>query len=314
MAKSKYPISREFFPFNRFTPSVSKRFISLAQKGMKTPGFVFKDPAVDVRTQRIPAFREGEIDLLIITPKGIQTPSPCLIDIHGGGFVFKAAGSHYRHAISYAKETRCVVVFVLYRLAPGYPFPYPQEDGYAAYCWVCEHAEPLRIDLSRIGIHGDSAGGTLAVTTCMMARDRAYAVRPLFQMLIYPWLDDRNVSESFRKFTDTPMWNSTLSRKVSPLVNPDPSATPLAYRSPVEADSFDGLPTAYIELAEFDPLHDDGIYYADLLTKSGVPVELYEPSGTMHGFDSKISAPTTRTMLQKRIEYMRKLSVVGNII
>ena len=307
MIKNKYPIRKEFFPFSRFTPSVSRRFVSLAQKGMNTPGFVYRDPNIKVRKQRIRAFREGEIDLLIMTPNGIQTPAPCLINIHGGGFVFAASGSHYRHALTYAREAPCIVVFVLYRLAPGFPFPYPQEDCYAAFRWVSEHAAELGIDRARIGIAGDSAGGTLTVTTCMMARDRAYDVRPLFQLLIYPWLDDRNVSESYRKFTDTPMWNSTLSKKVSPLVNPDPSATPLAYRSPVEAGSFEGLPPAYIEVAEFDALHDDGLYYAGLLTEAGIPVELHEPEGTMHGFDSKVSAPTTRAMLHKRVEYLRKL-------
>ncbi len=306
MAGTRYPINREFFPFSRFTPPVNRRFVILAQKGMKTPGFVFRDPDVHVRKLRIPAFRQGEIDLLVMTPGDLQTPAPCLIDIHGGGFVFGAAGSHYRHALVYAGKAHCVVVFVLYRLAPGYPFPYPQEDCYAALCWVYEHAGELGIDRSRIGIGGDSAGGTLAVTSCMMARDRAHAVHPLFQLLIYPWLDDRNISESCRRHTDTPMWNSTLSKRVGPLTNPDPSATPLAYRSPVEAGDFDHLPPAYIEVAEFDPLHDDGICYAGLLALAGTPVELHEPKGTMHGFDSKVSAPTTQAMLQKRVEYMRK--------
>ena len=307
MAKRKYPINREFFPYNRFTPYVSRHIAGLAQKSMKAPRFLFRDPDVEVRTKRIPSFHGGEIDLLILTPKSIRVPAPCLINLHGGGFIFEAAPSHYHHALTYAKEASCVIVFVLYRLAPKYPFPYPQEDSYAAFCWVSEHAEELSIDRSHIGLGGDSAGGTLTVTTCMMARDRAHVVRPLFQMLIYPWLDDRNISESYRNYTDTPMWNSTLSKRVLPIINPDPSATPLAYRSPVEADDFHDLPPAYIEVAEFDPLHDDGVYYADLLTKAGIPVELHTPEGTMHGFDTKVSSPTTRTMLLNRVEYMRKM-------
>ena len=101
------------------------------------------------------------------------------------------------------------------------------------------------------------------------------------------------------------MWNSSLSKKVGPLTNPDPSATPLAYRSPVEADSFDALPPAYIEVTEFDPLRDDGVCYAELLTKAGIAVELHKTKGTMHGFDTKVKAPTTRKMLDARVAYMR---------
>lgn len=102
------------------------------------------------------------------------------------------------------------------------------------------------------------------------------------------------------------MWNSTLSRKVSPIVNPDPAATPLSYRSPVEAESFKGLPPAYIEVAEYDSLHDDGIYYARLLKSAGIPVRFCKTKGTMHGYDAKVKAPTTRKMLKKRIAFMRR--------
>ncbi len=210
-------------------------------------------------------------------------------------------------AMAYAREGRCKVVYVRYRLAPEHPFPYPQEDCYAALCWVYDHAAELGIDSSRIAVGGDSAGGTISVTACLMARDRGAAVRPLFQLLVYPWLDGRNVSDSYRRYTDTPMWNSTLSRKVTPIINPNPEAIPLAYRSPVEADSHTGLPPAYIEVAEFDCLHDDGVLYASLLRDEGIEVEFHEPKGTMHGFDTVFNAPTSRRMLAARTAYIRKM-------
>lgn len=307
MAKTKYPISKEFFPYNKFTPPMSKWFVTLAQKGMKVPGFLWKDPDLEVQSRKIPGYQGAEIEVFLLTPRNIEAPSPCLVNIHGGGFVLEGAASHYYLAMTYAKEARCKVVYVRYHLAPKHPFPIPQEDCYAALCWVYDHAEELGIDRTRIGIAGDSAGGTLTVASCMMARDRSAKVRPLFQLLVYPWLDDRNCSDSYRRFTDTPMWNSTLSNKVGPMINPNPNATPKAYRSPVEAENFEDLPPAYVEVAEFDCLHDDGILYAKLLKEAGVEAEFYESKGTMHGFDTKYTAPTSQAMIEKRVTYMKRM-------
>lgn len=304
---AKYPISKEFFPFNLFAPPMSKKFVLMAQKYMKTPGLLWKDPELDVQTRRIPGYQGGEIEVFIITPMDLPVPAPCLVNFHGGGFVFEGYNSHYQLAMAYAKEGRCKVVYVRYRLAPAHPFPVPQEDCYAALCWVHEHSAELDIDPNRIAVGGDSAGGTLSVVSCLMARDRSAAVKPLFQLLVYPWLDGRNVSDSYRKYTDTPMWNSTLSKKVGPIINPDPESIPLAWRSPVEADSHADLPPAYIEVAEFDCLHDDGVLYAKLLRNNGTPVEFHEAKGTMHGFDTVFNAPTSQAMLKKRTAYIRHM-------
>jgi len=307
MAKTKYPISKEFFPFNMFAPPMSRRFVQLAQMGMKTPKFLWKDPQLDVQSRKIPGYQGKEIEVFILAPKGLTEPAPCLVHIHGGGFVFEGSNSHFRLAMAYARQARCKVVYVRYRLAPKYTFPVQQEDCYAALCWVYDHADELAIDRNRIGVTGDSAGGTLTVTSCMMARDRGAKVKPLFQLLVYPWLDGRNNSESYHRYTDTPMWNSTLSEKVGPIMNPNPSATPLAYQSPVEAESHADLPPAYVEVAEFDCLHDDGVLYASLLQEAGVPVELHEVKGAMHGFDTVFNAPTSQKMIAKRIGFAKHM-------
>lgn len=308
MKKTKYPISREFYPVSLFTPRLDRRTIMMAQKMMGgVPKTLLSDPELSIQTFMIPGWNGGEIEMTIMTPIGIKYPAPGLLVIHGGGFVFEAAGSHYVHAANYAKGAGCIAAFVKYRLAPDYPFPYPQEDSYAALQWLFDHAEELSIDPDRIGVTGDSAGGTLAVTSSMMCIDRGSRHRPVCQMLIYPFLDNRADSESHHKYTDTPMWNSSLSAQVGKYTNPNPEATPLKYRSPVEAESFEGLPPAYIEVAEFDALHDDGVLYAQILRDAGIEAELHETKGTMHGFDYVTKAPTTRKMEAQRIEFLKRM-------
>ena len=305
MSRNKYPISKEYFPLSMYTPSMTRKSIERVNRLYRMPKSLLRDPELDISMLKIPGYKDGEIELMLFTPAGIQKPAPCFYFIHGGGFVFEATSTHYRRAANFAKDGDCIVAFVKYRQGPDYTFPYPQEDCYAALLWLHGHAAEIGIDPDKIGIGGDSAGGTLAVTSCLMARDRGTGIKPLFQLLIYPFLDRRG-GESYRKYTDTPVWNSTLSKKVDQLINPHPEDTPLAYRSPVEADSLEGLPQAYIEVAEFDALRDDGILYSRLLQDTGIDVEFHDTHGTMHGYDYVLNAPTTLLMQVLRIEYMKR--------
>jgi len=301
----KYPIKREFFPFSRFTPPISEKFLAMAVPNMKTPKFIFKDKTIDTVAHRVKSYDGEEIEAFLMSPKGMTDNAPCLIYLHGGGFVLAAAGYHYKNAMYYAKQAGCKVLFVNYRLAPKHPHPIFFEDCYAAMCWLYDNALVLGIDNERIAIGGDSAGSALAAGVCLMARDRAHPVRFLFQMLPYPFLDGRNNSESCKKYTDTPMWNSVLSGKIAPMTKADPNRADYVYYSAVEAESFHGLPPAYIETAEFDCLHDDGILYGEKLRSAGISVTLNETKGTMHGFDIVQRAPTTRQALQARVAFMK---------
>lgn len=71
--------------------------------------------------------------------------------------------------------------------------------------------------------------------------------------------------------------------------------------------SFLPKPPAYIETAEFDCLHDDGILYAELLRNAGIDVTLNETKGTMHGFDIATKAPTTLSAMEQRIAFMKRM-------
>lgn len=303
----KYAISREFFPWNLFAPPISEKFLAMSVPHMKPPKSLWRDQELDVTTHDIPTFDGEKITCFVLSPKKLPAKAACLIDLHGGGFVLEAAGYHYANAMRYAKEVGCKVVFPLYRLAPQHPFPAFFEDCFSAFAWAYDHGKELGIDVEHMGIGGDSAGATLAVGVCLMARERSHPVKFRFQMLPYPCLDARNESPSAKRFTDTPMWNSSLSDRIGPMTKVDRNDPNYVWYSPVEADSFEGLPPAYIETAEFDCLHDDGILYARLLQEAVIHVTLNETKGTMHGFDIATKAPTTLAAMEQRIAFMKRM-------
>lgn len=303
----KYPISQEFFPWNLFAPPISEKFLAISVPHMKPPKSLWRDKELNVTTRDITTFDGEKITCFVLSPKKLSVKAPCLIYLHGGGFVLEAAGYHYSNAMLYAKEVGCKVVFPLYRLAPQHPFPAFFEDCYTVFNWTYDHAGELGIDVNHMGIGGDSAGSTLAVGVCLMARQRNHPVKFRFQMLPYPFLDARNTSDSCKRFTDTPMWNSSLSDRIGPMTKVDKKNPNYIWYSPVEADSFEALPPAYIETAEYDCLHDDGILYAELLRKAGIEVILNETKGTMHGFDIATKAPTALAAMSKRIDFMKRM-------
>ena len=303
---SKYPISKEFGIFLFFSPPMYAPLFPLAAKFLSAPSFLFKDEALEVREERVKSYDGYELTVYVISPKGVKEPCPCLLNFHGGGFVFEGSYHHYRLAMHYAKSVGCKVIYVKYRLGPEYKLPVPMEDCYAVLRWAYENSEKLGIDRERIAVGGDSAGGTISAAVCLMSRDRDSEIPIRFQLLVYPFLDMRNSSASAEKYTDTPMWNSSLTAKVKPLLMPDGEAN-ISYISPAEGKDFSCLPPAYIETAEFDCLHDDGILYSELLRKEGAEVELFETKGTMHGFDIVLKAPVTLEAIKKRTDFMKRM-------
>ncbi|MCR5491911.1 MAG: alpha/beta hydrolase [Bacilli bacterium] len=276
---------------------------------MRVPRFFLKNRCAKAESIVIKGKQDEEFSLYLLTPKELleEKNLPALIFVHGGGFVFEASSSHYKLALAYALKCRCKVIYVKYNLAPKYPFPFPQEEGYKALEYAYTHATDLGIDPNKIALTGDSAGATICVSAILQAQEEGKDWKPLFQLLIYPWLDKRGDSESNRKYTDTPMWNSSRSKNSHSYTNPENKEFPPYINSPVEYGDLTKMPPAYIEVAEFDCLHDDGVLYHSLLKEAGVESILHETKGTMHGYDTKFKAPTTQKMVKQRIEFIRAM-------
>ncbi len=244
------------------------------------------------------------VDVTLYEPKGIAAGAPCLLYFHGGGFVLGDFPYSHDFATSYARALPCKVLFVRYRLAPKQPFPQGLEDCYASLVWAHDHAAGLGIDATRMAVGGDSAGGCLATALCLLSRDRGGpAIR--FQMLVYPVTDRRLSTPSMKEFDNTPIWNSRLSSQMWAQYLCDGDHGMPGYASPMEAESLEGLPPAYVEIEEFDCLRDEGRAYAERLVASGVEVELNEIQGSCHGFDVLSGSGIAKQAMARRYAALR---------
>ncbi len=299
----KYGISKEFSIFAYFKPPVYKPIVPVAAAFLSLIPKNSPVSRLSMATKKI-AVEGGEINAYFYEPVGCNTDLPCLIYYHGGGFVFKGAPHHYTLAREYARRTPCKVLFVDYRMLLKHQFPTSHEDCFTAYKWLLDNASKLGVDSERIAVGGDSAGGNLAAAMCLMARDRGVKP-PCAQMLIYPATDRRMKTESMAKYTDTPMWNSKQNKKLWSWLVPE-GAENIEYASVCECADLSGLPSAYVETAEVDCLHDEGLEYAQQLKDAGTCVVVNETHGTMHGYDIVTQGPTTRESMEKRLDFLRE--------
>ena len=303
----KYPVRREL----RFASKLAVPGWTLRPETARLSNWMLarREPprpprGVERRSVRILSEDGAPVPLTIYRPERLGTAAPCLVYFHGGGFYLRDAGYIHRYAVQYAQGAGCAVVFVHYRTADIAPFPAPFEDCYAALRWVWENAPKLRIDRARIAVGGDSAGGALAAACALRARDEG-GPRLCFQLLVYPVTDCRMKTDFMRKYTDSPMWNARLNQKMWELYLRDGVHGMPQYAAPLLARNFSNLPPAYVEVEEFDCLHDEGIAYAKALEKAGVEVQIEDVNGTFHGFDFFADKEIAKVMAEKRIQAIR---------
>jgi acetyl esterase len=225
----------------------------------------------------------GPMGLRIYTPLG-EGPFPLMVFFHGSGFVVCSLDTHDGMCRNLCAGTGCVVVSVDYRLAPEAKFPAATNDCLEATRWAVANAAALGADPGRVLVAGDSAGGNLAAVTALRVRDEG-GPRLLGQVLLYP------VTDYYDPGTPSMVENAEgygLTRQGMIwfwdhyLADPSDAANPHA--SPLRATDLRDLPPALVVTAQYDPLRDEGEYYAERLRHAGVPTEMKRWDGMNHGF------------------------------
>lgn len=251
-------------------------------------------------------------------PASSSTPAPagrpCVLYLHGGGFVSGSVTSFRKDIIRYAAETRLTFYALAYRLSPEAPFPKPLEDAYAALEFLRDNAQEQNIDPKRIGVMGISAGGGLAAGLALEARDKKFVPAIKKLVLIYPMLDDRTRIGEDHPLNEYLTWTNKKNeigwqaylggagaRTVS---SPDASV----YAAPARAEDLSGLPPTYLDVGGLDLFKDEVNAFGAKLLAGKVDVEFHLYPGVPHAWEwLSHECPVTQKAVNNRVFALRSL-------
>jgi len=299
------------FPTVRFSADILPL---IRARAMPYPGEAAGAGLVDLEELDVPGPAGAPaVPVRIYRPHGAGGGLPCVLHIHGGGYVTGSAAMLEAVHTGLALKLNCLIVSVDYRLAPETHYPGALEDCYAALAWVAGGASALGGDPGRVGVMGESAGGGLAAGLALLARDRGEY--PLaFQHLIYPMLDDRTcvVSEA-NPYTGEYIWTRQSNAfGWSSLLGVTPGSEGVSsYAAPGRADDLRGLPPAYIAVGALDLFLEEDIAFASRLARQGVPVELHVYPGAFHGFDLAPNAGVAEAARLDSVSSLRRALYPG---
>jgi triacylglycerol lipase len=235
-------------------------------------------------------------------PSFVSAPLPCLVWLHGGGYIMGTLDENDDRLDRMVIELGCAVVSVDWRLAPEHPYPEGLDDAETVFRRVGQDPAAFGVDPSRLAVGGASAGGGLAAALCLRLRTVGVA-QPALQLLIYPMLDDREVTPSIRAIEDPGhwgLWHLQANRMcwdayLGALAKGEVPPT----AAPSRANDLSQLAPAFLAIGDIDGYLDENLDYAARLSRAGVPTELHVYPGVIHGgFGAPPSTPRTAQLLR----------------
>jgi acetyl esterase len=250
-------------------------------------------------------------------PISILNPShekglPIIIYYPGGGFISALSAGWEYMAWKDAKTYKAVVFAVDYRVAPEHKFPAAFNDSYNSFKWITEHGMEFGGDPDRIVIMGISAGANLTAAICQKAKQEGIAQKIQLQVMNCPVVDNPAHANLYPSMEQNA--NGYMLTRANVLFALETYADEKDHNNPtyapILAKNLSGLPPAVIITAEFDPLRDQGIAYADRLRKAGVKVWAQCFGGEIHCLiaapDNGIATKTYQQMVSTAMNEVMK--------
>jgi acetyl esterase/lipase len=261
----------------------------------------------DVVSEDVTVPGENPVQLRVYRPVSLKPGSPALFWIHGGGFIGGSLEQDQLANIEFARRLGITVVALRYRFAPQHPSPAAIEDAYAGLTWLFAAAAERGIDASRIAIGGASAGAGLAAALALYSLDRG-EVKPVFQLLVYPMLDDRTATRTDHDTRNARIWTAKSNHFAwtSYLGTAPGGAGVSPYAAPARREDLGGLPPAWIGVGTLDVFFDEDVEYARRLVDAGVACKLEIVPGAFHGFDALYSRKdVSRRFFDEKVAALR---------
>lgn len=231
-------------------------------------------------TDELVAGADGDVPLRVHAPRLLPQDAPLVVHFHGGGWVLNRPRLYDGLCTTIAAELGAVVASVDYRKAPEHPAPAAVDDALATTRVLLDDA-PSRFGTNgRAAVMGDSAGGNLAT---LVALDRRGDDRLAAQWLIYPGIDLARTFPSHERFRDALLLprRSTDEFLELYLDGADPTDPHL---SPWYVEDVAGSAPALVQVAELDPLVDEGLAWAARLEDAGVETRVTTYVDQPHAF------------------------------
>lgn len=265
----------------------------------------YRDIAID--EVRVPNAgpSKAEIRCLLFRPEHGESRG-ALVHIHGGGFVMGQPEMDIARNIELVRATGCTILSVDYRLAPEHPHPAGLEDCHSAAVWLADQSKALRFPAERLGVIGESAGGGLAASLALMARDKG-SVRFACQVLIYPMLvppehsvdtaepDERTGRYIWSRASNAFGWSALL-----------PAGAASSKTIAGIATDLSGLPPAFLAVGELDLFVHDNLDFAAKLLRAGNSAEAHLYPAAVHGFDRMADAAVSQRYTRDLIDFLKR--------
>lgn len=286
------PLMRLYIPWCKFVNNVMS--------------VVYQAPAGVRKSQiHIPVRDGNEISAFLLEPEACDEVLPVVLFCHGGAFFMPVLPSSLAVAASYVQKLRCRVIMPEYRLTPKFPYPVPLDDCYDTLRYLTVQAAALKLDMEKLVVYGESAGGCLAAGV-MYRCGQEKMVSPVGQMLIYPVTDNARDYPSLTEYqfaTWTKLANENMWKLYLSADEPDHWGDAV----PMRQQNVEAIPATYIEAAEMDTLRDQALAYAKKLQGFGVQVRCETVPGAYHGFDGDLGSPLVQRVLACRVEVLRNM-------